>query len=1599
MLSHLLERISKILTDTCSITTLAAGATCAVTVAYTPAAGVIADEAATLTITDKGAGASVATVNLTGVPTLPSTFTVVGGPDLGSVAPGMTGTEVIFTVTNTSTTPSGAVVATVSNANITISSNTCATKATLNKGDTCTVGLKLTPAANAQPQAIAALLTVTGANGKASASVTGSIVTGPALSANPLSVNFGSVPVNQVSAVKSVTITNTGATATGVLAVTLSGARAAQVAITGNTCTAALAPAKTCTVAVQYSPTDPGDVNGIITVTDGTTSATITMVGTGLAPSLIGVHCFDSSALDPSCTGFGNVVKGYAATNMQILTVTASAAATTDSGTIATAFTGAAAADFTVVPDATDPSICGALALQPGQSCNLHVAFTPSDVGLRQATLTVTGSKGGVFPVPMTGTGLALVELDALDASAAGASPVVTGLDFGQQPNGTPGAVHHYQVVVRGTTSVATTSTVASVTLATSTPADFLNVALTNGSWINTNTNPCTAATLPLTATTGVPVAPVPPATGPANWSIVGGFWTCNFYIQFYPQTGKSVTAKTATVNASATASEAAVLTLTGKATGPLTISPDSYTFGSSFSLGTSSETNPIVSASTTITVDQTDAIASFTVANQGVSGVSQGPLTVALGGTDVGDFGILTDACSGQTLAANTATGTCSPTILCAAGSTCVGGVCLSNASICVVQVAFAPSSVGTKTATISASSATDSTNPATINGAGTTGVSIAVAPVPTAPAPAVDLGSVAQANVGNWVTFTISNPTGAPLSGKLDYTLDSTTDFEIFNLVNSGAASYPAGACGDPLTKQIAGGENCTIQVRFKPVNTDPASATPRTTNLNVIDGTKPALVTPIQGTATPQLVLSGAAVTMVKGAQTVDFGQSATGVGATESVTVTNHGAANAAGSVTLAFTLPANYSVATTSGCAVGTVIPGQGSCQLDITFTGLVVDALPVTSTITPPISNGTTKVTAPLNLTAQAVSPAVLALSGFGDYLTATPAANQVIDLGAAALNANTGTLTLVFTNTGGVPAQQLDKTIVETPTGTEFTVAAENPGTCLSGAALAPQKTCTVNVRFTPTTLGLKTAVFSLFAAAVSPVNVNLRALAISPSASVYAVVKGATNSLYTFPGSTVPTSTGTKVYFELHNNVAGVTLNLTGDTTNPLGPDITFVAGVGRPTDFVLAKETDATGVACGASLSPAGICVFSVTFKPALWEGSGTLYRWATIAYNASTTPAGTAGPIAAVIGQVQKPAKLQLTAASTTTITITGTSPSFDANFGQILEQQSASLTFTIQNIGEAATAGAVGATLAAGAASYATVTNTCGTTALAAGATCTATVTVSSTLGTHSGGTVQATGAASEISDEIYSLSVNVVNAAHLVLTNTGTAATPTPAGQTGTSLTITVTNGVVGTDTSANRQDSGPLTVSLTPATDFTVDTSTASTCIDQDTGTYLTSLAGGGQCTIVVMFTPQSAGAKTTTLSVGATPGGTTQTVTLTGNALGDLLITPPSTAATPVALTVPASGPIVGSFSVINNGPKATGLLKESLGGTNKALFAITSDSCFGQNLQPGDTCLVSVVFLGTSNGTTAQTATLNVTDGSPNSNVTAYMKVGGP
>lgn len=172
--------------------------------------------------------------------------------------------------------------------------------------------------------------------------------------------------------------------------------------------------------------------------------------------------------------------------------------------------------------------------------------------------------------------------------------------------------------------------------------------------------------------------------------------------------------------------------------------------------------------------------------------------------------------------------------------------------------------------------------------------------------------------------------------------------------------------------------------------------------------------------------------------------------------------------------------------------------------------------------------------------------------------------------------------------------------------------------------------------------------------------------------------------------------------------------------------------------------------------------------------------------------------------------------------------------------------------------------------------------------------------------------------------------------------------------------TFTVTNG--------GQAESGTISaiVSGTNAADFTVQNG-------------CTTLAGAGTCVVSVTFHPTSTGAKTGTLVVSGSPGGTAMAT------LNAAAVSPPSLTITGtpfdfgnvVTGQTSASGHV---YTVTNGGGVTTGTLTVTPAGSNPAQFTKSADTCNGQTLSAGASCTFTVNFAPTTVG--AKSASFDVT-----------------
>jgi hypothetical protein len=264
------------------------------------------------------------------------------------------------------------------------------------------------PPGQSQPFNGFQVLSGTSVVGETSKFIVAGQIAGP-LQADQVSLAFGHQAINAgATASQKVTITNVSATPVTIAAAgpQLTGVNAADfqvVAGAGTTCTGgqSLASDASCTVTVTFDP-----------VTTGSKTANLTVAGSaGQAATTVLSGIGDPSAspvvtLTPTAINFGNVA-------VRVLsgaqTVTVRNTGTAPLLISAATRTGAAAADFQLTTATATP--CVGVAVAAGATCTIQVRFSPTAIGLRSASLTLTHNPAGAAQVtsstlPLSGTGL-----------------------------------------------------------------------------------------------------------------------------------------------------------------------------------------------------------------------------------------------------------------------------------------------------------------------------------------------------------------------------------------------------------------------------------------------------------------------------------------------------------------------------------------------------------------------------------------------------------------------------------------------------------------------------------------------------------------------------------------------------------------------------------------------------------------------------------------------------------------------------------------------------------------------------------------------------------------------------------------------------------------------------------------------------------------------------------------------------------------------------------------------------------------------------------------------------------------------------------------
>ena len=320
--------------------------------------------------------------------------------DFGQVGSGQNATQTV-TLINRGGGPAGATSITIRRIQVNApysSTTTCG--ATLAVNASCTVAITYAPifqlsatSTDSTSQSNTGILTVESdaenapflidLAGRASAVQTVSPSSVAPLSLLALSqgaLNFGgNTAVGNASAAQQVILSNAGTTV-----VHVTGLRTTPDFTVTSTCTT-LNPGDSCTLNVSFTPQTAGTVSSALEIqTDAATSLDfVSLLGTGTPASV---------TLQPTTLDFGSLLVGR--TGIVSATFTNSGTAPVTIGALAT--TG----DYSIASATTATNACttGA-ALAPGASCTITVVFSPTQVGTRTGTLSVSSSAS---PLPLT---------------------------------------------------------------------------------------------------------------------------------------------------------------------------------------------------------------------------------------------------------------------------------------------------------------------------------------------------------------------------------------------------------------------------------------------------------------------------------------------------------------------------------------------------------------------------------------------------------------------------------------------------------------------------------------------------------------------------------------------------------------------------------------------------------------------------------------------------------------------------------------------------------------------------------------------------------------------------------------------------------------------------------------------------------------------------------------------------------------------------------------------------------------------------------------------------------------------------------------------
>jgi hypothetical protein len=400
-------------TNTCPIlpTPIAVGATCAITVSFSPTAEGV--RKASLTITDSAPG-SPQVVNLTGNTSTVSLSASSLAFGLQQVGVPSAAQDVTVTNVGTTTLTISSIVASGDFSEI----DNC-TKASLQPTTNCVIQVTYNPSA-AVASIGAVTLTDTGSGSPQEILLTGTGILEPLASLSPASLGFANQAVGTSSAAQGVVLTNTGNASLSISGIVISGTNPADF-FQANTCGSILSPGANCAIGVVFTPTAAGSRTATLIVTDNSgnaaTTQTVQLLGTGAAVPVVSLS---TTSLTFPSTAIGSTSAAQTVT----VTNTGSAALMISS--------------VTPTGNFGQSNNCPA-SIAAGNSCLISITFSPISSGNLFGSVAITDNAANspqTISMSGVGTGASFQVSSLTPSSSVSAGTTATYAISVTSPNG-----------------------------------------------------------------------------------------------------------------------------------------------------------------------------------------------------------------------------------------------------------------------------------------------------------------------------------------------------------------------------------------------------------------------------------------------------------------------------------------------------------------------------------------------------------------------------------------------------------------------------------------------------------------------------------------------------------------------------------------------------------------------------------------------------------------------------------------------------------------------------------------------------------------------------------------------------------------------------------------------------------------------------------------------------------------------------------------------------------------------------------------------------------------------------------------------------------